>query len=96
VRPLPLQRPHRATDAAGGSRSLERLQELSAVFVMRPILIDPNKTIESINARQASVGQSEHHREPVILSWLRTEDLTPSGPQPCPTRARAGGSTRFP
>jgi hypothetical protein len=59
------------------------------VLVMRPLLIDPNKTIESINARQTSVGQSEHHRERVILSWLPTEDLTPSGPQPCPTRAGA-------
>jgi hypothetical protein len=47
---------------------------------MRPVLIDPNKTIESINARQTSVGQSEQHRERVILSWLPTEDLTRSAP----------------
>jgi hypothetical protein len=36
----------------------------------------PNKTIESISARQTSAGQSEHHCER-SLSWFPTEDLAP-------------------
>jgi hypothetical protein len=39
--------------------ALVRFAQLEALW-MRPVLIDPNKTIESISARQTSVGQSEH------------------------------------
>jgi pimeloyl-ACP methyl ester carboxylesterase len=48
------------------------------------ISIDPNKTIESISARQTLAGRSEHHRGGSLF-WTPNRGPDPSRPQPCPT-----------
>jgi hypothetical protein len=67
----------------------------------RGVSIGPNKTLETIRARQTSAGQSEHHRGGSFFWTPNPEDLTQAGPSPArpglgPRRLKAKATQRRP